>query len=142
MMMIKLGIDWKWQHSDWKDYYYITDNIIDGAVYWQKNGYIKDTFMCLSFQYKKHLNLSKGGAILCDKYKDYVALKKMSHDGRFGEQPWKIQNVDTLGYHYNMSVETAKIGCSKFHDATQRPATKWSYRDYPDLTTVEFFKNH
>ena len=57
MTFEKLNIDWKFNNLKWNDYYYITNtNIIDGAVYWQHQGYIPNTLMCLSFQHKKHLN--------------------------------------------------------------------------------------
>ena len=41
-------------------------NIIDAAVYWKENCYIPNSFMCLSFQFQKHLNIGKGGMILTD----------------------------------------------------------------------------
>ena len=53
----KLGIDWEFIDLEWRDYYYVTDDIIDAAVLWRKDSYIPRTLMCLSFQYKKHLSL-------------------------------------------------------------------------------------
>ena len=37
----KLNISLKWNNDIWKDYYYITSNIIDAAVLWKKDSYIK-----------------------------------------------------------------------------------------------------
>ena len=51
----KLGIDITWRDEDWKDYYYLTDNIVDAAVLWREGSYVPGTFMCLSFQFQKHL---------------------------------------------------------------------------------------
>ena len=52
----KLGIEFEWKEEDWEDYYYLGGtNIIDAAVFWKENSYIQDTYMCLSFQFKKHL---------------------------------------------------------------------------------------
>ena len=44
----KLDINMDWCDNDWKDYYYITDNIIDAAVLWERDSYISNTFMCIS----------------------------------------------------------------------------------------------
>ena len=49
----KLNIDLEWKDEVWTNYYYLTDNIIDAAVLWKKNGYIPNTFMNISFQFKK-----------------------------------------------------------------------------------------
>ena len=55
MTFEKLGIEWNFYQTNWNDYYYISNtNIIDAAVYWKRDGYIPNTLMCLSFQYKKH----------------------------------------------------------------------------------------
>jgi dTDP-4-amino-4,6-dideoxygalactose transaminase len=139
MTFIKLGIDWNFQSINWSDYYYITDNIIDAAVYWKKNCYIKNTLMCLSFQYKKHLSLGRGGAILCNTYEEYINLKKMSYDGRLPDVPWKEQNINTIGYHYYMTPETAELGLSKLPDAIKTAPKQWSYKDYVDLREMEIF---
>ena len=45
---------------------YITNNVIDAAVLWEKNSYVKGTMMCISFQFQKHLSLGRGGMILLD----------------------------------------------------------------------------
>src|SRR5690348_13844844 len=55
----KLNIDLRWKDEEWVDYYYVTNNIIDAAVLWKKDSYIPDTFMCISFQYQKHLNVGR-----------------------------------------------------------------------------------
>lgn len=136
----KLNLNWNFVDEQWKDYYYIGNtNIIDAAVYWKSNSYIADTLMCLSFQYKKHLSIGRAGAILTDNYESYVNLKKLSHDGRFGNTPWAEQEVSSIGYHYHITPELAKIGLEKFSKATCTEPRKWSWQDYPDLTKFEVF---
>ena len=140
MTFNKLGISWEFVDNDWRDYYYIghTD-IIDAAVYWKWHGYVPGTKMCLSFQYKKHLSLGRGGMILLDNYDDYVVLKKMSYDGRFGDLPWAEQDIDTMGYHYYMTPETAQTGIFRFCSAEVNEPRKWSYLDYPDISQMKVF---
>ena len=56
----KLNIDLEWKDEVWTDYYYLTDNIIDAAVLWRKNSYIPNTFMSVSFQFRKTFGSWKG----------------------------------------------------------------------------------
>lgn len=137
----KLNVNWKFEYQEWKNFYYLKNtNIIDAAVYWKEKGYIKNTFMCLSFQYRKHLSLGRGGAILLQNKEDYDILKKMSYDGRSPDQPWMEQNIDTIGYHYYMTPETAKIGLEKIEYVKKIPCKKWTYIDYPNLAKMLIFK--
>ena len=137
----KLNIDFHWRDEDWQDYYYLGNtNIVDAAVYWQKDGYISNTFMCLSFQFRKHLNLGRGGMILTDNKEAAVELKKMSYDGRVPNVPWREQNITSIGYHYYMTPETAKLGLSKLDKAIQTPPVKWKVTDWPDLRKMGVFK--
>ena len=105
----KLNIELKWKDEIWQDYYFLGDtNIIDAAVLWEKNSYIPNTFMCLSFQFRKHLSLGRGGMILTNDREAAIRLKKMSYDGRLPNVPWRDQNISSVGYHYYMTPETAE----------------------------------
>ena len=96
--------------------------------------------MCVSFQFKKHLSLGRGGIILTDSKKDAISLKKMSYDGRIPDIPWREQNIDTIGYHYYMTPETAKIGLEKLPKAISTEPKKWVVTDWPDLSKMDVFK--
>jgi len=137
----KLNLKWNFVDLKWQDFYYVTDNIIDSAVYWQEDSYIQNTMMCLSFQFQKHLSLGRGGAILIDNQKDYIELKKMSYDGRVPNQPWAEQKIASLGYHYYMTPETAEIGLNKLEEAKRTKPRKWSDIDYPDLSEMPIFQS-
>lgn len=140
MTFEKLNLKWSFYQQYWEDYYYIGNtNIIDGAVYWKRNGYIPNTLMCLSFQYKKHLNVGRGGMILLDNQDQYEQLKKMRYDGRIDDIPWAEQNIDTMGYHYYMTPETAELGIERFKTAVVLEPKQWSWKNYPDLTTMRVF---
>ena len=138
----KLNIDLEWTDENWEDYYYLsdTDNTVDAATYWKKDGYVKDTMMNISFQYQKHLSVGRGGMILLDNKEDAVTLKKMSYDGRLPDIPWREQNIDTMGYHYYMTPETAQLGLDKLQAAIITLPKKWVMTDWPDLTKMEIFK--
>lgn len=137
----KLNLRWKFKDYDWSGYYYIGNtNVVDAATYWKSNGYIPGTYMCLSFQFKKHLNLVRGGAILLDSLKEYQTLKKMAHDGRVPNQLWKTQNFDIIGYHYYMPIDTAKLGLERLPQACATKAVVWTQDDYPYLPDFAVFK--
>lgn len=136
----KLNIDLVWKNEDWLNYYYITDQIIDAAVLWKNNSYIPNTYMCISFQFQKHLSLGRGGMILCNDIDSATKLKKMSYDGRIPNIPWRNQNIDTIGYHYYMTPETAELGLNKLEDAIKTKPRQWTITDWPDLTQMEIFK--
>lgn len=140
----KLNIERKWKDENWEDFYAINDGdrkIIDAAVLWEENSYIPTTFMCVSFQYQKHLSLGRGGVILLDNDEDVLILKKMSYDGRVPNLPWREQNIDCVGYHYYMTPETAKLGLDKIDDAIKNKPKKWKVSDWPNLTEMKIFKN-
>jgi len=137
----KLNIEMEWSEEEWSDYYYLGNtNIIDAAVLWKKNSYIPKTYMCLSFQFQKHLSLGRGGMILLDNRESYTNLKKMSYDGRIPGVPWRNQDIDMIGYHYYMAPETAQLGIDKFDKAVNKTPRQWVWTDWPDLRNMEIFK--
>lgn len=144
MLANKLGIELHWRDEHWEDYYILNNEnkcIIDAAVLWKKNSYILNTYMCLSFQFQKHLSLGRGGMILLDNEESAAILKKMSYDGRHPNIPWRNQNIDTMGYHYYMTPETAQKGLDKLTQAIETDPKKWKYEDWPDLTKMSIFTN-
>ncbi len=137
----KLKIDLEWKDENWQNYYYLTDVVIDAAVLWKKNSYIPNTFMGISFQYQKHLSLGRGGVLLLDDEIAAKQIKKMSYDGRLPNIPWREQDIDTIGYHYYMTPETAQNGVNKFQEAVDTLPRQWVVSDWPDLTQMKIFKS-
>jgi dTDP-4-amino-4,6-dideoxygalactose transaminase len=138
----KLDIPMNWVDEDWVDYYYLTDSVIDAAVLWKKNSYIPGTLMNISFQFRKHLNLGRGGVILTDNKETAEELKKMSYDGRLPDIPWREQDIESMGYHYYMTPETAQLGLNKLDEAIKTEPHRWTVNDWPDLTKMKIFKKH
>ena len=137
--LIKLGLDWSFVNGEWVGYYFIGGTrIIDGAVNFAKDSYIKGQLMCLSFQHKKMLSLGRGGAILCPTKQDYEILKQMAYDGRTDDKPWAEQNIKQVGYHYYMTHETAQLGIEKLK--TVKADKLWTSDDYPYLPSMEVFR--
>ena len=96
--------------------------------------------MCLSFQFKKHLSLGRGGMILTDNKEAAINLKKMSYDGRTPDMPWREQDITSMGYHYYMTPETARKGIEKLPEAINSKPREWTVYDWPDLRKMGVFK--
>jgi dTDP-4-amino-4,6-dideoxygalactose transaminase len=139
MLADKMGIKLAWKPEFWQKFYRVHTSIIDAATLWEKGGYIPGTFMCLSFQYQKHLSLGRGGMILCPDEQSWLQLKKMSYDGRLPGIPWRNQDIDTMGYHYYMTPETAQLGLDKLQAAIDTPPRIWGTEDYPNLTKMKIW---
>ena len=140
----KLFINLEWKDEDWTDYYVVgrsNDRLIyDAAVLWKENSYIPNSFMCLSFQFQKHLSLGRGGMILTDNETDAINLRMMTHDGRERGIPWRDQNIKTIGYHYYMTPETAELGLEKLPQAKKDTPRQWVINDWPNLKDMDIFK--
>lgn len=140
MTLRKLNIEWQWKDEQWQDYYYLSNtNIIDAAVLWKEQSYISGTNMCLSFQFRKHLGLGRGGMILLDNKEDRDQLVRMSYDGRDRDVLWAEQKIYTMGYHYYMTPETAAAGIEKFNKVKDISPRTVDYTDYPDLSLLPIF---
>ena len=66
----------------------------------------------------------------------------MSYDGRLPNIPWREQNIDTMGYHYYMTPETAQLGLDKLPNAIKNKPYQWTVKDWPDLTQMDIFKSN
>ena len=139
MLSNKLHIPLFWKDYQWSNYYVIAVGIWDCAVLWQRNSYQSGMFMCLSFQHQKHLSLGRGGMILCPDEQSAATLRKMAYDGRLPGIPWREQDIDTMGYHYYMTPETAQLGLDKLQAAIDTVPRIWSHEDYPDLTKMKLW---
>jgi dTDP-4-amino-4,6-dideoxygalactose transaminase len=135
--------DYMFSDLEWNDYYYLTPDVIDAATYWKKDGYIKNTKMCLSFHIKKHLNIGKGGMVLLDNQKEYHRLQKMRYDGRsiYENIMYDKEDIKEMGYHYYMTPETAKQGLEIFEKVKDIKPKKVNFLSYSDVTKFTYFQN-
>ena len=129
----KLDINVQWTNAKWSEYYYLGNNIYDAAVLWKPNSYVPGSYMCLSFQFRKHLSLGRGGVILLDSKEDRDALIKLGYDGRHRNCSWMDQDINSIGYHYYMTPENAQLGLDKLPNAIATPAKMWTWEDYTNV---------
>jgi dTDP-4-amino-4,6-dideoxygalactose transaminase len=126
--------------TKWHDYYHITDRIINAAVLWKPKSYIAGTMMTLSFQYKKHCPIGKGGAILLDNKEQYQLLHRLVADGRDRHKLQINDNVSMFGYHYFMTPEDAARGLKIFDYVKHIDVERKGWQNYRDLRTFDCFR--
>jgi dTDP-4-amino-4,6-dideoxygalactose transaminase len=142
MMLEKTSIPYELATISWEKQYDVIPNIlIDAATLWERNAYRRDRLMCISFQFKKHLPIGRGGMILLDDQNLYTRLQRMVRDGRDPMLTQFQDDVTELGYHYYMTPEDAARGLHLFEHLKDAFARPWTWRDYRDLTEMSYFRN-
>lgn len=143
MMLDKIGQPWGFCHTTWQDQYVLDPwPIIDGARLWKRNSYLANTLLALSFQFKKHIPIGRGGMILTDNEQIYNRLQRMVHDGRDRRLLWQDDDITDLGYHYYMTPEDAARGIILFEQVKDLPPVSYGWKDYKPLTDFSYFKSH
>lgn len=140
MMLDKLRIKYNLVDLPWAEYYHLTDTIIDAATMWEKDSYIPGSLTSISFQFKKHLPIGRGGMILLDDKEKYDRLQRMVRDGRNPKLSQFEDDVEELGYHYYMTPEDAARGIHLFLNLSNNQSRNWSWTDYRDLREMKYFK--
>jgi dTDP-4-amino-4,6-dideoxygalactose transaminase len=120
----------------WKGIYPLSPYpIIDGALRFTKNMYVRGSLHCLSFHIKKHLNMGKGGMILTDDKRAYEWLIKARYNGRSGVDYMK-ERFNLVGWNMYMTPEDASRGIRIFK--TLPIINKDKHCCYPDLSRYKF----
>lgn len=98
--------------------------IIDSACRFKRNMYETGTYYCLSFQYRKHLPIGRGGMILTDDINAVNWFKLARFNGRH-EVPLMEDTPAFVGWHCYMEPERAAKGLTLMLNMKD---------DNPDLT--------
>jgi len=142
MSAINAGYQIKFHNEKWKGIYHIYEGqVVDSALRFKKNMYIPDTFYCLSFHYKKHLPIGRGGMILTDDKEAVEWLKMARFDGR-REIPLSKDNATILGWNMYLTPEQAARGLTLFEAVKDKnlPDLKVEEQGYPDLSKWRCFR--
>ena len=108
----------KFVDTTWIGMYPIGDtNIVDSATALYQNMYNEylNSYMILSFHYKKILNIGQGGMILTNDKKFNKWARPMIYDGRHKDRLYKEDEFECIGWHMYMSPESAKRGLEIFN---------------------------
>ena len=108
----------KFVDTTWIGMYPLGDtNIVDSATALYENMYNEyfNSYMILSFHYKKILNIGQGGMILTNDEKFNEWARPMIYDGRHKDRLYKEDEFEYIGWHMYMSPESAKRGLEIFN---------------------------
>lgn len=126
---------------NWKGIYQLKPYpIYDAAKRLTSGMYIPNSFMCLSFHIKKHLNIGKGGMILCDDKEAYEWFKKGRYEGR-SEVPYHSDNIEEMGYNHYMTPVDAARGLMLLQNYPEHVDDLPEKPFYRDLTEFDMFKS-
>ena len=130
-------------NNRWRGIYYLRNcKIVDSALRFKMSMYIPRTYYCLSFHYKKHLPIGRGGMVLTDDHSAVEWLKKARWDGRSPDVPLNNDNAEIVGWNMYMTPEQASRGLVLFDTIKEKklddlPVDK---QNYPDLSTWRCFQ--
>lgn len=142
MMLEKIRQPWRFQNIEWSESYKLDPlPVVDSAFQWRAGSYEPGTLTCVSFQFKKHIPIGRGGMILTDNYEHYQRLQKMCRDGRDRSLLQTEDDVTEIGYHYYMVPEDAARGILLFDQLANVAPDSKSWKDYKKLTEYTVFAN-
>lgn len=125
----------KFEDSNWNGAYQLKPYpIYDSALRLTSNMYIAGSLMCLSFHYKKHLPIGKGGMILTDDAEAVNWLKRMRYEGR-GERGYWDDTIELFGYNMYMTPPEAATGLSLMQNLKLTNEDLEEEKGYRDLRT-------
>ncbi len=133
--------DQSFEANDWSGVYQLKPYpIYDSAKRFTSNMFIKNSFMCLSFHIKKHLNIGKGGMILTDNENAAKWFKKARYEGR-SEVNYKEDNIDSIGWNMYMTPQDAAHGLCLLQNYPEHNKDLDEKNGYRDLCNFKIFKN-
>jgi len=141
MTIKNLGLNIKFEDMKWNGCYKIEPtNIYDSAVRFTKDMYIKDSIFILSFQYRKHLSIGRGGMVLTDDKNMAKWLEMARFNGKHKNINRWIDKFEILGYDMYMTPEQAARGLTLMNYVKENNPDCGGYKDYPDLSNQGVFK--
>lgn len=127
--IIRSGGKIRWTEEEWSGAYQMKPYpLVDSARQFYRGmykKYPKGSYVCISFHGKKHLNIGRGGAVLCDNPEAVRWLKMARFDGRHEGVATINENLEIIGHHCYMTPELAAHGLMMLSFAKDH---------YPDLT--------
>jgi dTDP-4-amino-4,6-dideoxygalactose transaminase len=140
--VIHAGAKLKFSNENWQGIYQLKPYPIwDSAKRFTSGMYMPNTFMCLSFHIKKHINIGKGGMILTDNKDAVEWFKKARYEGR-SEKFYKEDDIDMLGWNMYMTPQQAAHGLALMQNIPKsNPDLDEHGNGYRDLKEFTVFKD-
>ena len=134
--ILNAGHKIKFIDKKWKGVYQLKPFLIyDSALRFRKDMY-REGYYCLSFHYKKHIPIGRGGMILTDNKEAIKWFNQMKFDGRHEGVPLHKDRGKLCGYNLYMTPEQALRGLMLF-DRIKDESLPDLNDKYPDLSKWE-----
>ena len=141
MTLINLGFKVKFVDVKWSGMYRLHPTpVYDSATRFTKDMYVKDSLYCLSFQYRKHLPIGRGGMILTDSKQASDWLRSARFNGRTEGKSQADDEFIIRGWNMYMMPEQAARGLTLFSILPDKNKDCANWNDYPDMSTQNIFK--
>ncbi len=125
--------------SSWEGVYRLEPYpIVDGACRFSRGMYSPGTYHCLSFQYRKHLAIGRGGMILTDDSKAVEWFKLARFSGRH-EVPLLEDRPAMIGWSCYMEPERAARGMTLLSLMPDVNGDRTF--NYPDLSEFNLYES-
>jgi len=136
MSIMNSAIRVKFNDIKWSGCYQLKPTrVYDSTVRFKKNMYIKDSLYCLSFQYRKHLPIGRGGMILTDSKNAYDKLRRMRHNSKTPDVNIHDDKFYIMGWDMYMTPEQAARGLTLFNAIHNKDLSDCGCQeDYPDVS--------
>lgn len=122
---------------EWRGVYQLEPYpIIDGALRFKRDMYVKGSYHCLSFHYKKQLPIGRGGMILTDDLDAVEWFKQARFNGRH-EKPLLEDDFQMLGWNMYMDPERAARGLCMMLNVEEYEKEETNV--YPDLSKFPIY---
>lgn len=142
---IKLcGLKVKFKDIKWTGRYRLSPTLVhDCATRFKINMFygFEYELLCLSFQYRKHIKIGRGGMIITNDKDAVEWLKKARINGRNINVTQFDDQLEFVGWNLYMLPEQAARGLSLFEAMSDKnPPDCGSNETYPDLSKLKVFK--
>ena len=135
------GANVQFEDLDWKGIYQLKPfPIYDAAKRLTSGMYIPGSLMCLSFHFKKHLKIGKGGMVLTDNVGAVEHIKRMRYEGRAENISYHQDIIDEEGWNMYMTPEQAARGLVLLSDHPRHTEDQIEEPPYRDLREFDLFK--
>ena len=130
----------RFEDLDWQGIYQLKPfPIYDAAKRLTSDMYIPGSLMCLSFHFKKHLKIGKGGMILTDDVRVVEHIKRMRYEGRADGISYHDDIIDEEGWNMYMTPEQAARGLVLLTDHPHNSPDLIEDPPYRDVTEFSMF---
>jgi dTDP-4-amino-4,6-dideoxygalactose transaminase len=142
MAIKNAGLKVRFEDIEWEGTYQLKPTpIIDSALRYKKDMYIPGSIMILSFQYRKHIPIGRGGMVLTDDIEMVKWLKMARFNGKHeGISRWE-DKFEILGWDMYMTPEQAARGLLILNAMRPVDGDIGGSKDYPDLSHQEVFND-